>query len=96
MPGNYIHSLQVGIQKEIGHINKLDNIVDLSTSPKILAPSAEENHDESRSRGDWTIYKYYARALGPWGLMGFLILIATNGTFTGMGSEFYTLNGERH
>jgi len=60
-------------------------------SPNIATPSVTSDLDASRRMGDWTIYKYYARALGSWGLIGFVTLIVTNGTFSGMGSKFNVL-----
>lgn len=43
--------------------------------------------DESRKTGDWMIYKYYARALGPLGLVFFGGLVAGEAVFRAMSSE---------
>lgn len=38
-------------------------------------PPAAAATDQSRKTGDWMIYKYYARALGPLGLVFFILLV---------------------
>lgn len=45
------------------------------------------NADESRKTGDWTIYKYYAHALGPLGLVLFVSLVAGQSVFRAISSE---------
>ncbi|ROW02989.1 hypothetical protein VMCG_05737 [Cytospora schulzeri] len=85
VPGNYIHTLQVKLQKE--EATHDDEVVDDSHyNPQTHVPSSKAVIDNSRKSGDWAIYKYYARALGPWGIAMFVGLVAGNETFTGMGS----------
>ena len=51
-------------------------------------PAITAANDESRKTGDWKVYKYYLRALGTWGMFGFVSLVAANETLIGMGSKF--------
>ncbi|ROW15668.1 hypothetical protein VPNG_02110 [Cytospora leucostoma] len=84
--GNYIHNLQVKLE-EAEASNDDDNIEDAknsTNSPKAIIPPTEAVADKSRRTGDWAIYRYYARALGPWGLLMFAALVAGNQTFIGM------------
>lgn len=86
--GNYIHDLQIKLEEE--EASNDDNIEDAknsTNSPQATIPPAEAVADESRKTGDWAIYKYYARALGPWGLLMFAALVAGNETFIGMSSK---------
>ncbi|KAK7745878.1 hypothetical protein SLS53_002596 [Cytospora paraplurivora] len=83
--GNYIHNLQVKLEEE--EPSKDDNVEDAeesTNSPKAIIPPTEAVADKSRRTGDWAIYRYYARALGPWGLLMFVALVAGNSTFSGM------------
>lgn len=55
-------------------------------SPKHVSPTLAAA-DESRKTGDWMIYKYYARALGPMGLAFFVALVAGQAVFRAMSRE---------
>lgn len=51
-------------------------------------PSAAAAVDETRKTGDWMIYKYYARALGPLGLAFFIFLVAGTSVFNAMKRKY--------
>lgn len=52
------------------------------------APATNENaSDESRKAGDWTVYKYYVRALGPMRLSIFVLLAVSYPVVNAMGSK---------
>lgn len=89
VPGKYIHSLKVQLQGEDDGVY-LDKHV-LSTE-EILQPvkAAAAAIDQSRKRGDWSIYKYYAKSLGYWGLGMFGLIVAVQETSHGLASTYKT------
>lgn len=56
-------------------------------SRRVQVPTTTAVADESRRTGDWMIYKYYARALGPLGLALFVALVAGDSVFRAMSSK---------
>lgn len=88
VPGTYIHTLQVKVHdEEASHQDRGDVVEDAVTNSQTHLLSAEAVADDSRKTGDWATYKYYARALGPWGMFMFVALVAGNETFVGMASK---------
>ncbi|CAN8102283.1 unnamed protein product [Discula destructiva] len=89
VPGSYIHDLQIEfLEKDETSGQSRDDepaqVFDRSMQPLVDANKAELN--ESRKTGDWTTYKYYARALGPWYLFLFFSFVAANHTCFSMSS----------
>lgn len=85
--GNYIYNLQVKLE-ESSHDDKDGSTTDSNDKLQSQIPSTTSVADESRKTGDWTIYKYYVRALGPWSMVGFVALVAVNEAFFGVASKF--------
>ncbi|KUI69238.1 Multidrug resistance-associated protein 1 [Cytospora mali] len=82
--GNYIYTLKVKLQEEeASHENKYE-IDESDDNQQALLPSTGAVVDSSRKTGDWATYKYYARALGPWGIIMFVGLVTGNKIFEAM------------
>ena len=93
--GSYIHDLQIKPEGEEPGRDGVDEQtnVTIDSTDALLQP-AKAAGDTSRKTGDWSIYRYYVRALGPWGMIMFIGLVAGNETFMGMGSKFRTYTFE--
>ena len=90
-PGTYVHTLRVqpadGARlEETTETGKCD-----VPTPK-TSNSGAKTHDSDASRrtGNWSVYKYYALALGPWKLLLFISLTAGHVTSSGLGGEHGT------
>ncbi|KUI53472.1 Multidrug resistance-associated protein 1 [Cytospora mali] len=82
--GNYIYTLKVKLQEEeAGHDHKYE-IEESDDNRQALLPYAKAIADNSRKTGDWATYRYYARALGPWGMLMFVGLVTGNKIFEAM------------
>ena len=79
--GSYIHDLQIKLEDESSNDGRDTDSRILETKPKSTTPVAAAAVDESRRHGDWVIYNYYARALGPVSLMFFALLVVGNSAF---------------
>ncbi|KAK8054682.1 hypothetical protein PG994_009749 [Apiospora phragmitis] len=88
-PGSYIHTLQVKIQKEEQEhevVEAVSEPIDEKTKEIIeVEEKAEAEADKSRQLGDWNIYRYYGRALGPMALITWIFLLGSSQTFVGLG-----------
>lgn len=89
VPGTYIHELQVELleKDDLSHNQASGDIGPSDAGQQPLIDATKSEADESRKTGDWKTYKYYARALGPYYLFLFFILVAGNHTCSAMGSE---------
>ncbi|KAK6858071.1 multidrug resistance-associated protein [Apiospora arundinis] len=90
VPGSYIHTLQVKLQKEEQENEEVTETdagsVDEKTKEIVeVEEKAEAEVDESRQIGDWTIYKYYGHALGPMALFIWIFFLGSGQTFVGLG-----------
>lgn len=81
--GTYIHSLQVNLGRESDDRDKDEG----SFETELKHPASSKSDDLSRKTGDMTIYKYYARALGPLALIFFVSIIAVYEVFNALGSK---------
>lgn len=88
LPRSYIHNLEDVSADEKGD-KTIDDTVDLGDARKKSNSDAKAT-DEGRKTGDWSTYKYYIRALGPWRMLLFLLLVSVNETFTGLESRFFS------
>lgn len=85
--GSYIHDLQIKVDENPSHDGVEEDINNIIDSTDALIQASAAAGDRTRKTGDWSIYKYYVQALGPWGMIMFGCLVAGNETFVGMGSE---------
>ncbi|KAK8859863.1 multidrug resistance-associated [Apiospora arundinis] len=90
VPGSYIHTLQVKLQKEEQENEEVTETDAGSVGEKTkeiveVEEKAEAEVDESRQIGDWTIYKYYGHALGPMALFIWIFFLGSGQTFVGLG-----------
>lgn len=88
VPGSYIHDLKIKLVTEDKARTQCqdDEAHPIDETQKALVDANKAESDESRKTGDWTTYKYYARALGRWNLALFFIFVAANNACTSMGS----------
>lgn len=96
VPGSYIHTLQVKLQKEEQENEEVTETdagsVDEKTKEIVeVEEKAEAEVDESRQIGDWTIYKYYGHALGPMALFIWIFFLGSGQTFVGLGRKYPSL-----
>lgn len=89
LPGSYIHSLRVNDTRDDGSQYHGDDVAaEQDGSPRRGVQPSTLLPDETRKTGDWTTYKYYARALGFLNMLIFALLIISNGGSTAMNSKF--------
>lgn len=92
-PGTYVHTLRVQPEddsrpEETTETGKGDVP---APTPTNSGPKAEDT-DASRRTGNWSVYKYYALALGPWKLLLFISLTAGHVASSGLGGIHVTPN----
>lgn len=86
--GRYVQDMKLMLGEETsGHDEDGAETQETSENRRIHVPPTMAVADESRKTGDWMIYKYYARALGPLGLVLFVSLVAGEAVFRAMSSE---------
>ncbi|KAH8664569.1 ABC transporter [Xylariales sp. PMI_506] len=85
IPGSYIYSLRVKLEKEAHEDEINEDGIESDIRPQ-TKPTSQAELDESRKTGDWTVYKYYGRVLGPLRLLIFAMFVASHEVFTGLGS----------
>lgn len=86
--GRYIRDMEHKLGGETsGHDEDDAESEDTRKADQIEVPATVAAADESRKTGDWMIYKYYARALGPFGLVLFASLVSGQAVFRAMTSE---------
>ncbi|KAK8096968.1 P-loop containing nucleoside triphosphate hydrolase protein [Apiospora kogelbergensis] len=90
IPGSYIHTLQVQLQKEEQESEDIaetdiESIDEKNKGIIEVEEKSEAEADESRQVGDWAIYRYYGRALGPMALFIWIIFLGSGQTFVGLG-----------
>lgn len=86
--GRYVQDMKLKLGEESSsHEEDGTGTQEAGESRRIQMPTTAAVADESRKTGDWMIYKYYARALGPLGLALFVVLVAGQSVFRAMGSK---------
>lgn len=86
--GRYVQDMKLRLGEGISsHDGDGAEIQEVNGSRRMNVPPTVAAADESRKTGDWMIYKYYARALGPLGLVLFVSLVAGQAVFRAMSSE---------
>lgn len=86
--GRYVQDMKLKLGEETSsHDEDGAETQDTSESGPKHVPPTVAAADESRKTGDWMIYKYYARALGPMGLAFFVALVAGESVFRAMTRE---------
>lgn len=86
--GRYVQDLKLKLGDD--HLRHDENDVaskESDQTDRIHVTPTVAAADESRKTGDWMIYKYYARALGPLGLVFFVGLVTGDSVFRAMSSE---------
>ncbi|KAG6365767.1 hypothetical protein INS49_007378 [Diaporthe citri] len=83
--GRYVQDMKLRLGEETSsHDEDGAETQEASESRRAHVPPTMAVADESRKTGDWMIYKYYARALGPLGLVLFVGLVAGESVFRAM------------
>lgn len=86
--GRYVQDMKIRLGEETSsHDDDGAETQEASESRRMHVPTTVAAADESRKTGDWMIYKYYARALGPLGLVLFVALVTGESIFRAMSSE---------
>lgn len=86
--GRYVQDMKLRLGEEnSSHDGDDAEIQEARESHPTNMPPTVAAADESRKTGDWMIYKYYAQALGPLGLVLFASLVAGESVFRAMSSE---------
>lgn len=86
--GRYVQDMKLRLGEETpGHDEDGAEDQKATESHRNTVPPTMTVADESRKTGDWMIYKYYARALGPLGLVLFVALVAGESVFSAMSRE---------
>lgn len=86
--GRYVQDMKLRLGEETpSHEDEGAETQETSESRQTHVPPTVAAADESRKTGDWMIYKYYARALGPLGLVLFVALVAGDSVFRAMSRE---------
>lgn len=87
--GRYVQDMKLKLGEETSsHEEDGDGTQEAGESRRIQVPITSAVADESRKTGDWMIYKYYARALGPLGLALFVALVTGDSVFRAMSSKY--------
>lgn len=87
--GRYVQDMKLKLGEETsGYEEDGTGTQEAGESRRIQVPTTTAVADESRKTGDWMIYKYYARALGPLGLTLFVALVAGDAVFRAMSSKY--------
>lgn len=89
IPGSYIHDLKIELitEDKTSSEGRNDETQPSDETQQPLVAATKVQSDESRKTGDWTTYKYYARALGRWNLALFFIFVATNNACSSVSSK---------
>lgn len=87
-PAQYAQNLAGAQHKLESNIEKYD-ASDKSQTSKSKVPAVVSTLDEGRSAGDWTVYKYYIKALGWPSLLIFAGLVSSEQGFTTLQSIFH-------
>ncbi|KAI7788103.1 hypothetical protein LA080_013410 [Diaporthe eres] len=83
--GRYVQDMKLRLGEDnYNHDGDDAEIQEARESHPTNMPPTVAAADESRKTGDWMIYKYYARALGPLGLVLFSSLVAGDSVFRAM------------
>ncbi|KAK8046051.1 P-loop containing nucleoside triphosphate hydrolase protein [Apiospora saccharicola] len=90
IPGSYIHTLEVKLQKkeqelEDAPVDEADSIDEKTKEVMEVEEKTETEIDETRQLGNWSIYRYYGHALGPMALATWIFFLAGGQTFVGLG-----------
>ncbi|KAK7953218.1 multidrug resistance-associated [Apiospora saccharicola] len=90
IPGSYIHTLEVKLQKkeqelEDAPVDEADSIDEKTKEVMEVEEKTETEIDETRQLGNWSIYRYYGHALGPMALATWILFLAGGQTFVGLG-----------
>ncbi|KAI1841484.1 hypothetical protein JX266_012324 [Neoarthrinium moseri] len=81
----YIHNLQLRLEEEPSdHSDRPLNDGSQGEFEQDATPSATAQANETRKTGDWLIYKYYLRALGPLSLVLFLGFVSVTSVSNAM------------
>lgn len=86
--GSYIHDLQIELldkSRTQGYDNETAGPAEDSTP--VLADETKAKSDVGRMMGDWTTYKYYFRALGPFYMLVFVGCVVLQNVGLGMSSK---------
>lgn len=92
IPGSYIHTLQVKLQKEEqehGGVAVVETQFDDEKTKELVEveEKTEVEVDETRQLGNWSIYRYYGHALGPLALATWIFFLGSGQTFVGLGGK---------
>jgi ABC-type multidrug transport system fused ATPase/permease subunit len=82
----YIHDLELSLEDISSHVDNPANDRSLGEVQAAVSGTIIDAN-ESRKIGDWAIYKYYARALGPLGLVLFGSFVACTSALNGLSSK---------
>lgn len=87
--GRYVQDMKLKLGEETSSYEEDGGgTQEAGESRRIQVPTTSAVADESRKTGDWMIYKYYARALGPLGLALFVALVTGDSVFRAISSKY--------
>ena len=87
--GTYIHTLKVQPDDNTSAEETTERVKDdSSASTPSNTGSKSKDPDDSRRTGNWSVYKYYVLALGPWKLLLFILLTAGHVASSGLGGKY--------
>lgn len=90
-PRTYIHTLKVQPDDDASPEETTEaGKGDVPASTPAITDTKAKDLDDSRRTGNWSVYKYYVLALGPWKLLLFILLTAGHVASSGLGGKHAT------